>query len=257
MRTWQTLSATIIFAVTATAGQAAPNTATSNSAPAASAAPSAAADFATDTPEVALREIGSVRATTPFCKALVAHAGPAVDALLANNARIAQDLGVLRSIDLDSSQIAKARASRDLTARWVALRDAAVAGEAAAKSLNDDAKTATDDQEKADLTSFADSLAGALARQKKLAYDMSHLVVYLDAHDPLTPEQQDDIRVELQAEVSDSAAAHDSRGFENSVPDTLGQIAKTGADELQKKTVPMLSDEREAAARAGRALGGC
>ena len=207
--------------------------------------------------EKPLKEIGRVRATTPLCRSMLEHATVAVNVVLDNDAKIAQTEATLRSVDLDSSAIAKFQGTKQITREYVALRRASVDGIGTAKQLREEAQNAPTDEQKHALTSFADALAGAIYRQKKMAEDMGRFIAYLDSQEPLTEEERDEMRVQLLEHASDRTIGHNPFGDLNSLPETLSKQAKEAADQWHVRTLPIADDEDTAAKRIEPAFAGC
>ncbi|HMD01512.1 MAG TPA: hypothetical protein VKG44_00980 [Candidatus Baltobacteraceae bacterium] len=212
---------------------------------------------APDQSDAPLREIGHVRATDPLCKSLVSHATAAVNVFLDDNLRIAQTVQLLRTIDLDSSPLAKSLGSRDMTRRYVTLRASAVQGVGEMKAFLDEAKTEPNESQRAELIAFANALEGAIYRQKKIAEDLSRFIAYVDSHDGLTSDEQEEARVALQAAQNDSRTFVDPFGWENDIPPQLSQRAKYGAEQLEQRSKPIASDAARAAAHVEGAFSGC
>ena len=209
-----------------------------------------------------LREIGRVRATTPFCHGLIENAIRAVAIETENGRRLGALEDSLRVVDLDKSQIAKARGTHDLTKRYVDLRAAAVEGDGLMKQFRKDAKMAPDDEQRASLVAFADSVDGALHRQKTLADDVGRLVAYLDTHDPIDKDAHDALVFNAILLESDARFPHtrfDPRDFGPfaTVPDSLSTTVKNAADELVNRAAPIAGDEENAAARIDAAFAHC
>ena len=163
--------------------------------------PVAPATAATDPP---LKEIGHVRATTEFCRALLSDATRAVDVEMTNDRRLDDAYDAMRTLDFDSNPVAKFRSTRAISDRAVALRAEAVAGIATMARFRERARLATDDNQRKSLTDFADVLSGAIYRQKILADDLSRFVTYLDAHDAMDPRnaRSENVRRDLRRAYS-------------------------------------------------------
>jgi len=209
--------------------------------------------------EKPLREIGSVRATTPFCRKMVDAAVDAVGITLNNDVRITGFSTALRTLDLDSNQLTKHRGTIELSKRYVELRAAAVEGERELKQFKADAKTATDPEQRAALEKFADALAGALYRQKKLASSLGGYIAFLDSSEPIN--EFDLAEMQLQHDINASNSLY--RDSQNPlislppVPETLSHSAKRAADELDRMVEPINKDEDDAANRIDLAFKGC
>ena len=209
-----------------------------------------------------LREIGRVRATSPFCHGLIENAVRAVEIETENGRRLGTIEDSLRVVDLDESQLAKARGTHDLMKRYVDLRAAAVEGDGLMKQFRKDAKTAPEEAQRASLVAFADALDGALHRQKSLADDVGRLVAYLDAHQPIDKDAHDQLvfnAILLTGDARYPLIPFDPRnaGPLASVPDSLSTTAKYAADELVNRAAPIAGDEENAAARIDPAFAHC
>lgn len=224
--------------------------------PALSAAPSAAPAPVPATSSKPLKEIGHVKAISPFCKKTLDDANTTIGTTLDNDARIALTIDRLRNIDLDSTIIHKVQGTRELNATFVAVRAAAVRAEGQAKQLRADAETAPNDTQKTEMTALADALGGAAFRQKKLADELGSYVAYLDAHAPITDMQRDQQLFDLQYAQSffGSPIQGDPRDY---VTPTLGELAKGAADQFVDRTSAIAADEGTAAAHVEPAFTGC
>jgi hypothetical protein len=206
-----------------------------------------------------LREIGAVHATTAFCRKMIDNAVDAVEVTLNNDVKLAGISTALRTLDFDSNQLAKHRSTAELSKRFVELRAAAVAGERVLKQFKADAKAATDPEQRAALEKFADALAGALYRQKKLADNLGGYIAMLDSSEPLN--EDDRFEMQLAHDINQSNTAY--RNSENwlisqpPVPETLSHSAKRAADELDLRAAPINKDEDDAANRIDPAFNHC
>lgn len=209
-----------------------------------------------------LREIGRIRVTTPLCKALVGDAVRAIDIETENDRRLAVAETTLQTVDLDSNQIVKHRGVQDITRQFVALRAAAVEGNGVLRDFRERAKAATTDEQRGNLKLFADSLDGALHRQKTLADDIGRLIAYLDAHEPIDKDAHDAMIFNALLLENDRRFPHtafDVRDFGPlaGVPEPLSTTSKNAAAELAKRAEPIAADEDAAAARIDPAFAGC
>jgi hypothetical protein len=204
-----------------------------------------------------LLEIGRVHATTPFCRGMIEQATAAVDVALSADRQIQFTSGMLRKVDLDSSQIAKYHGTEDLRKRYVALRATAVDGERRLKAFKDDLKAAPSDDQRAALEKFADALAGAIHRQKKIAEDLGRYLAFLDASDPLTEDERDEAQRKILENASNPYAPHDPFGDINMVPETLSHSARGAAEELDVRASFIGKDEDDAASRIDAAFNRC
>jgi hypothetical protein len=209
-----------------------------------------------------LKEIGRVRVTTPFCRELLAKASGAIAIENDNDARLSAAFYTLAHVDLDSSPIAKHRGTVDLTERFVELRKAAVDGNEIMRDFRERAKGASDPSQRDALITFANALDGALHRQKTLADDLGRLIAYLDAHEPLSKEDHDELvfeAIRAQGDARSPLTAFDPRAFGPTagVPDMLSTTAKNASVDLQQRAEPIAEDETTAAARIDPAFSRC
>ncbi|MBD5654127.1 MAG: hypothetical protein IAI50_02970, partial [Candidatus Eremiobacteraeota bacterium] len=154
----------------------------------ASAAPDPVARAAALAP---LREIGHVHARTAFCQAVFDRGGLATATALNNDASLAATSQYLSHVDLDDNALNKPKAVSDMQRTYAALmayaRDA-IDESKALRKLADDAPTP---EQKAALIAYADAIGGALHRQELVASDYRRFAVYLEAHQPVSSQQQD------------------------------------------------------------------
>jgi hypothetical protein len=203
-----------------------------------------------------LREIGRVRARSPFCSQAIGHADSAIDTTLSNDIRIAFTIANLRSIDLDSSRVKKANGTHELLNDYTAMRATAVTGEGQVNQLRADAAAVSDEQQKADLKRFADALAGALERQKKMAADLARYIAYVDAHPPIDQNAKAQWLFDIQwAQTAPGNPFHgDPQDY---VPSTLSEVAHNAADQLTLQAASVAGDEGVAADRMEPAFKTC
>ena len=216
--------------------------------------------------EVPLREIGRVHVTTPLCKTLATHAVVAANRALDGDRTMTVTLGTLRSVDLDKNVIVKHRGTEELRREYVALHASATQGEAEMKKFREALKDVTNDEQRAALEKFADALAGALYRQKKLAHDMARYIAWLDAQQPIDDvaraAQERDIlfranNLSRPDAPSERTALSNPFGDANDIPDTLNKSAKKAADELEVRETAVSHDEDAAADRIDLAFKSC
>jgi hypothetical protein len=208
--------------------------------------------------EKPLREIGSVRVTTPFCKKMIETAVDAVDLTLNNDVKIGQIAGVMRTADFDANQLVKHRSVEELRRRFASLRAAAVQGERALKQFKADAKAATDPAQRAALEQFADALAGALHRQQKLADNIGGYIAMLDASEPISEYDEAEMNLQHDLNVSNTRYQNsDPLKQQTPAPETLTHSARRAADELDLRLEPINKDEDDAANRIDPAFKRC
>lgn len=235
----------LLAVVFATAGSSAPGP-----------APTAAASAAP------LKEIGRIRVTSPFCKALVAGAIRAVDIETQNDTRLTIVENFLERVDLDGNQILKHRGVTELAQQFVTLRAAAVEGNGIMRAFREQAKAATKDEQRANLTAFADALDGVLHRQKVLADDLGRLIAYLDSHEPIDKDRHDSQVFDALLTQDDARYPHtrfDVRDFGPTagLPDPLSVTAKAASAELIQRSTTIGGDEGAAAAKIEPAFASC
>jgi len=207
--------------------------------------------------EAPLKEIGRVRVTTPLCKTLATHAGAAADVAFQDDRQITLTLGSLRTIDFDKNIIVKYRGANELRREYAALRAGAVQGDGEMQKFREALKAVTNDDQKAALAKFADALAGALNRQRKLAEDMGRYLAWLDSQEPLTDQQRSDTEKNIMMNLSNTNTPHNPFGDFNMMPETLSHASKRAADELEIRATLIYRDEDTAADRIDPAFKGC
>lgn len=218
------------------------------------AAPPATAAVRSDAP---LREIGRVRATTPFCRTALTHALAGITVLTENDSRLREAQATMRRVDLDSSVVVKAAGAEELNRQYVAMRAADVTGRGSIELLKNEAADAPTATQKKAILSLANALDGALNRQKGLADALGRLVVYVDNHDPVDKDTHDRMQFDAILSQSRMHAIRPAQGALSTVPDSLTTITKQGADELEERARLMTDDENDAASRIDAAFAGC
>jgi len=203
-----------------------------------------------------LREIGRVRARSVFCSQVIGHADDAIQTALGNDTRMAFTISNLRTIDMDGSPVKKANGTHQLLGEYTQLRAAAVAGEGQVKLLRADADAATDPDQKAELKRFADALAGALERQKKMADRISRYVAYADAHAALDENAQAQYLFDIQWAQSLPGTPFYGNP-QDWVPPSLTDVAHTTAEQLSVEQTGVDADEGTAATRVEPAFKTC
>ena len=188
--------------------------------------------------EAPLKEIGRVRVLTGVCGVQLARANQAIVSALRADTLLVLSTRRLREIPFDYSVFTKTNGIREITKIFVELRAEAKRGEGEVNALRETIKITTDPVRAAELKSFADALAGALSRQRKLADNLGTLIAWLDAHD------------RVPADESRGSIFYDP-------PDSLSYRAKQAADEIVVRMVPLTQDEQKAADHTGGALDAC
>jgi hypothetical protein len=119
-----------------------------------------------------LTEIGRVRAL-PACVPIVAHANGAITQALDNDRTLGIISTNLHNTDFDRLNfLQRNNAIEALMKHAEAMRKTSSAGDAEIKKLREYAVNSPDPKRKAELKAFADSLGGALFRQKKAAVEL-------------------------------------------------------------------------------------
>ena len=210
-----------------------------------------------------LREIGRIHVTTPLCKSLVGDAVRAINIEAENNGRLTLAEHTLETVDLDSNQLVKHNAVANITRQYVTLRAAAVEGNGLMRDFLKNTKTVASEEQRANLTSFAEALDGALHRQKVLSDDLGRLIAYLDAHEPIDKDTHDSMIFHAIVEQNDRRFFHsifDQRNYFGpaaNVPDQLSTTARNAAEEIRTRAEPVETDEIAAATRIDPAFAGC
>lgn len=209
----------------------------------------------------ALREIGRVRASAS-CASLALHANSAISSALHSDLLVGQTMSRLREVDLDGSVIARRNGLQELARLAKDLRAEAVAGVGEVKRLRELAAKSTNPTQKKELKNFADSLGGALYRQKKIANDLNGFLAAMDYHDmaTFTQSQQDLNRSTLgqgDARVIDPVEKAKSIGRDPRAQLPASQLAKEAADDFQQRVADITNDEALAAEHTEGAVSGC
>jgi hypothetical protein len=129
-----------------------------------------------DAAPVDLREIGHVRAVTPFCRAVVEGSSNAVSDAFEGDARIALLISSLTKIDLDTSEMKKQAGLVEMRQRHDDLQRVTAAGDKQIKDLRAKINTSTDPAERAQLLAFANALGGAIFRQRVIFKDYQRIL---------------------------------------------------------------------------------
>jgi hypothetical protein len=125
---------------------------------------------------VDLREIGRVRAVTPFCRAVVDASTNAVNFAFEGDARIALLISSLTKIDLDTSELKKQAGLVEMRQRYDDLQRVTAQGDKQVKDLRVKINASTDPQERAKLLAFANAIGGAIGRQRQLFKDYGQIL---------------------------------------------------------------------------------
>jgi len=210
------------------------------------------------TPPTALKEIGRIQAL-PVCTAIVVHANSAISNALTNDQDVAIVINRLRTSDIDNGNAFDRRRNiHDLYSLATRIRTASSAGEAEVKRLRTLAESSSDAKRKVELKDFADSLGGALYRQKRIAVDLDKALVILEgraaaaAARATSDGSRADFAKEQQVPISQAA-----RTTIAAKTDSYNSTFREVADEFTQRTVPILSDEGIAADHSLGATTGC
>src|SRR5580658_1505273 len=123
-----------------------------------------------------LREIGHVFASGA-CTMIATRANSAISTALRNDQTVSIIVTTLRTVNLDSSnRITKIKGLRELERYADDLRMSAEHAKAQVKQLRELANESTDPVRKAELTSFADALGGAIERQRHIGGEMQGML---------------------------------------------------------------------------------
>ena len=204
-----------------------------------------------------LKEIGHVRASA-VCGNIVVHANSAISSALRNDATLVETVNKLRTVDLESSTLAMQRGIHDLDRLAGELHDDAVHGVGEVKRLREIAEKSTDPTRKAELKAFADSLGGALYRQKKVSMDLSGFVAYLQYRDMSTPDETERKFVTANNSDVNPTAMTPPPNYEGiKRHETLNEMANEAATDFEDRSQDIAVDESKAADHSEGAVSGC
>jgi len=236
-----------------------------------------------------LKEIGRVRVTTPFCKSALEVADVGIDIALENDLRIANIEGTFRRAQLDQGVPSKGAAIADLRKQYVVLRASAVAGDGVMKRLKELGGRAPTAEQARAMLGFADALSAAIYRQKELADVIGRTITILENHPIVTDEQHermiqaairqsngynpitldsgahgdDDEDQRVALDLADEQASlnrgnrNASAGAAASVLDPATVLSIDAATDLQKRAIPVTTDENTASDRIDAAFNAC
>jgi hypothetical protein len=212
-----------------------------------------------------LREIGRVRATV--CGNIVVHANSAISSALRNDTTIGHTVTRLRAVDLENADpLAYHNDITELDNLAAQLHDNAVHGVGEIQRLRELAKESKDPARKAELEKFADSLGGALYKQKQVSIDLTGYVAYLYARDMKhTPEIDMAIATDHmdppQKVMGGSAQAPmpipSPFTLWNAVHASLKENSQRAASDFEQRAQEISVDESNAANHAEGAVSGC
>lgn len=208
-----------------------------------------------------LREIGRVRASAS-CASLAIHANSAISSALHSDLLVGQTMSRLREVDLDGSPVTRRNGLQQLGKLAKDLRAEAVTGVGEVKRLRELAAKSTDPTQKKELKNFADSLGGALYRQKKIANDLNGFLAAMDYHDManFTESQQEINRSTVgqsDARITDPVEKARSIGHNPRAQTPANELAKEAADDFQQRVTDITNDESLAAEHTDGAVSGC
>jgi len=210
---------------------------------------------------VPLREIGRVRASAS-CASLALHANSAISSALHDDLLVGQTMSRLREVDLDGSSISRRNGLQDLGKLAKDLRAEAVSGVGEVQRLRQLAAKSTDPVQKKELKSFADSLGGALYRQKKIANDLNGFLAAMDYHDMANmSESQQQMNSgnlgQADPRFIDPLDRVKAMGGDPRLQTPANQLAKEAADDFARRTADITNDEALAAQHTEGAVSGC
>jgi len=235
-------------------------------------------------PLAPLREIGRVHAQTAFCQAVYDRGGLATAAALDNDAALAQTSDYLSHTELDDNALNKPKAVYTMHEMYESLMGRARTAIDVSKALRKLADEAPTPEQKAALIAYADAIGGALHRQELVAGDYIRFAVYLEAHQPVTWQQQEYEQISASIspprpgdyQVSEPTEWHpqeDSLGESSLYPEMPGvnfstdardhvtprltDLAKSEATHLTERHAKVVDDETHAAATVQAAFGPC
>ncbi len=198
-----------------------------------------------------LREIGHVY-TSGACTAIVTRANSAISTAIRNDQTMTIIATTLRSVDLDSSnRLVKIKGLRELQQYADDLRTSAEHAKAQVKQLRALANDSTDPVRKAELTSFADALGGAIERQRHIGGGLQGMLARIAGRDSAVDAWHQFERDPYTAPAWPGYADVD---FHTSV---YNKMAFNEASYLEEQ-IPLISgDESKAADHVVGAVNGC
>lgn len=129
-----------------------------------------------------LKTIVTVR-SSPFCSAFATHVNAAIDHAVRNDATLGTVIITLHSNDLADNDLSRYNEIHRLENLGDSMYRDYRKGLDEVDKLRDLAKTAQDEDEKAELKAAADALGGVLYRQHLIQRDLDGFTAYLDAMD--------------------------------------------------------------------------
>lgn len=214
-----------------------------------------------------LREIGHVRASA-YCAELALHANTAISAALRNDFIVIQAIDKMRKAKLDANVITRRNTLTALGDLAKDLRARAVAGDREADKLREYAAKSKDPDQQKELKEFADALGGALYRQKQMANDLNGMLATFDYHEMKpTPDEMLIMQAGMPgagtvinpaqgkgSKVNNLRSGTPSNSNEQNSDSDLARIA---AEDFQKRSFDVTTDESIAANHAVGAVSGC
>ncbi|MBV8639567.1 MAG: hypothetical protein JO322_15925 [Candidatus Eremiobacteraeota bacterium] len=129
-----------------------------------------------------LKTIVTVR-SSPFCSEFATHVNAAIDHAVRNDATLGSVILTLHSNDLAENDLSRHNEIQRLENLGDSIYRDYRKGLDEVGKLRDLAKTASDEQEKTELTAAADALGGVLYRQHLIQRDLDGFTAYLDMTD--------------------------------------------------------------------------
>lgn len=212
-----------------------------------------------------LKEIVHVRASA-FCTDFAKHANGAIDSATRNDVALGSLITTLRAKDFDANVIAHRNHVDQLRQIADAITKDWKDGEREVDALRKLADKATDPDEKKELKAGADSLGGALWRQRKIARDLDGFVAYIYARDMATNDEsqtQSNMAVFGTADPKDTIRSVAPQMFSNpglanetDLLPTATQATKAAAD-FESHLPDIVHDEISAAVHVETVSNGC
>lgn len=197
-----------------------------------------------------LKEIIHVK-SSPLCTEFARHANGAIDSATRNDVALGSLVSSLRSGNLDRNAIAHMNAMNRLNDLADAITRDWKQGEKDVDALRKLSEKAADPATKKELKGAADSLGGALWRQRKIARDLDGFVAYLHARDMSTvDDDQANMNLTLFGVTDAKAALREGKLPEQATPSRHDQQPLYGNPGLaNEQNLPPASDQAAVAAR--------
>ena len=197
-----------------------------------------------------LKEIIHVK-SSPLCTEFARHANGAIDSATRNDVALGSLVSSLRTGNLDRDAIAHMNAINKLNDLADAITRDWKAGEKDVDALRKLSEKASDPATKKELKGAADSLGGALWRQRKIARDLDGFVAYLHARDMATvDEDQGAMNMALFGVTDAKEALRDGKLPEQTGSTRLSREPLYGNPGLaNEQNLPPASDQAAVAAK--------